>query len=250
MLFQNAVMGKVPPMGGAAEAGIILHSIFEDVQKGELAPSSFDMKQRFEIEVEDWNMKLRDKDDIEFEHSIVTDVLLENGRNAIDNWLNEVYNNLLDADRFEVEKNIVFDIGEESLIGCTLDRITWEGDEIHIHDWKTGKPLSGQNLITNLQPGVYIYAVFQEYGVFPESFTLHYLGEPYKAKTYIHQGDGIYIIKTPRKTYTLDVYETIEECRRIIKHINNGEFPANGKKWFCDKMCWYRKSGDCEEVSA
>lgn len=243
-LFLNAVMGKVPPMGGAAEAGILVHSILEDRQNGKLDINY--AEDRFTEEVEAWNKGLAGKDPKEFEYSLVTDEKLQNGKDGIWCWENHVAPMLRNGE-FKTEYNIKFDVEEESMIGCTLDRIEWDEDgEIHIHDWKTGKPLAGQQLIKNLQPGVYIYAIYKQFGKWPASFTLHYIGEKYINKTYNRTGDGLYEIRTTKNIYNLNVMETIAHCKKIIRHINAGEFPANGKKWFCDGMCWYSKSGECK----
>lgn len=242
-LYLNAVLGKVPPMGGAAQAGVILHDIIEKMQNGEM--EWLETQDEFTERCEEWNKGLRKKSDLEFDYSLITDIKVHNGIDCLDNWYMNVRPKLNNR-QFITEKNIRFSIGEESDIGCTLDRVEWDDDsKIHIHDWKTGKPLAGQQLVKNLQPGVYIYAVYKEFGEWAETFSLHYIHAPYKRITYYHQGNGVYEVRTTKNVYTLNVLDTIEKCREIIRHINAAEFPANAKLWYCEGMCWYNKTGDC-----
>lgn len=150
---------------------------------------------------------------------------------------------------FETEKNIIFSMGDNlPSVSCTLDRIDFVGDAIHISDWKTGKPMSGQKLITDLQAPLYIQAVKEMYGKYPETFTFYYLANN-KVKQYKRvEGDGVkYVVASGRSLYTLDVEEALVRTKDILTKINNKQFsmPTEVHQYYCTNMCYFYKSGIC-----
>ena len=154
---------------------------------------------------------------------------------------------------FLTEYKIEYSIDEKlPLVNCTVDRISFVGDAIHIHDWKTGKPMSGKQLIKDLQPPIYIYGVYKEFRKMPKTFTLHYLNAE-KNLTYTHIGGMKYEVKTSRSKYILDVEDAIERTRTILTDIKKNKFEIIDDKehlWRCDKMCWFGISGECESFQA
>lgn len=150
-----------------------------------------------------------------------------------------------------VEKNIIYSIDEGlPSISCTLDRIDFIDGKIHVSDWKTGKPMSGKKLIEDLQPPLYIEAIKQEYGEYPETFTLYYLAHK-KSFQYIRNEDGTYTVKTSRNEYVLNIPEHLERTRDILIKINNGQFIMHKDvhQWYCKNMCYFYKSGICMSTS-
>lgn len=238
-LYLQLIEGITPPMNSYAELGILTHEIIEALQNGELEYSS--AKPILENKVEEWNTQAED------EYSVITMELLEVGKNSIDNFMKmkDLFN-----EEFLTEHRIEFSIREDlPTINCTLDRISFVNGKIHIHDWKTGKPMAGKQLAEDLQPPIYIYAVFKEFGVMPDTFTLHYLDKN-KNLTYKHTEGMTYEVSTTRRTYRLDVEEKMKEAEEILQNIKDHKFDIIEDKehlWRCSKMCWYHKSKICRD---
>lgn len=240
-LYLQMMEGIVPPMGSYAELGILTHELLEHIQNEEIdIPSA---KIMLRNAVEDWNSNTDD------EYSIIPLTLLETGLNCIDNFKTLIP--MLQADDFKTEYKIEFSVDEKlPTINCTVDRIAWKNSEIHIHDWKTGKPMSGKKLVEDLQPPIYLYGVYKEFGIQPKTFTLHYLNHN-KNITYKHIEDWTYEVSTSRNVYRLNVLNAIERSRNILSNIKKHKFTIIEDKehlWRCSKMCWYHKSGICKDM--
>lgn len=238
-LFLLLVEGIEPPMSKYAQLGITVHSILEHLQTGKITTAS--ALERLQEDVDEWNLNTQD------EYSIIPIDLMEVGRNCIKNFNN--IKPLLVCDDSVIEEKIQFSL-DKSLpdVTCTLDRISFVNGGIHIHDWKTGKPMSGKKLIEDLQPPLYIYAVYKKYGKMPESFSLHYLNTM-KILTYRRIDDNTYRVKTARSEYTLKIDEALEKTKRILKGISAQRFNIPEEKdvsWYCKSMCWYGLSGYCK----
>ena len=241
-LYLQLVQAIEPPMSRYAQLGIIVHAIIEDIQKGRLTPGA--AKVRLYNEVEKWNMSTQD------EYSIINDELLDVGSRCLTNIYRIL--SVLEAEtKFETEKKIIYSIDKKLPdISCTLDRIGFIDDKIYIHDWKTGKQMTGKQLIEDLQPPLYLYAIRKEYGVMPESFILHYL-DVEKNIVYKKIDDDNYEVSTTRKTYNLCISDALNRTRGILDGINKQKFeiPDDGKiSWYCDKMCWFGISGTCRKL--
>lgn len=239
-LYLQLIENIEPPMSKYAQLGIIAHAIFEDMQHQRLSQEQ--ARGRLITEVEDWNMNTEET------YSIIDDKLLQQGLRCINNFT--LLLPKLKGD-FKTEKKIIYSIDKKLPdISCTLDRISFVNDEIHIHDWKTGKPLSGKALIEELQPPLYLYAIKKEYGKMPETFTLHYL-DVMKNIKYRRIDDDNYEVKTSRKKYNLSISDSLNRTRKILDGINKQKFPIpedNKIAWYCDKMCWYGMSGTCRKL--
>jgi len=239
-LYLQLVLGIVPPMGKHAQLGVILHELVDKMSSNLINLTQ--AKLELERTVEEWNLSTEDT------YSIIPFDLLDNGMVCLDNF--ELIKDEFSSD-FKAEHNIKFSLDDDlPSISCTLDRISFDGDKISVHDWKTGKPMSGKKLVTDLQPPLYMYAVYKEFGVMPDSFTLHYL-QPNKHITYSKVDDMIYEVKTSKSTYTLDVNEALERTKEILKGIKNNQFNIPDSKthiWRCSNFCWYGLSGKCSGV--
>ena len=236
-LYLELILGIAPPMGKHAQLGIIVHEL---IDKDAHYPTTLaQMKLELVEKIEEWNLKTDD------EYSIITVELEEAGMLCLENYF--LIRNEFGKD-FETEKQIKFSIDDNlPKISCTLDRIEKVDGDIHIHDWKTGKPMSGQKLVTDLQPPLYIYAVFTEYGIMPKTFSLHYL-QPNKHITYKYMGDNKYSVTTTRNTYELDILDAVERTKSILHDIKCNKFamPEEAKiRWKCDSMCWYGLTEKC-----
>ena len=236
-LYLQLVLGIEPPMGKHAQLGVIVHQLIDELS--EYDTTLEEAQKKMLEEIEKWNL------DTEEEYSIITSELEETGKNCLKNfWKIKNYF----KPTFKSEYNIKYSI-EDTLpkISCTLDRIEWNGKDIHIHDWKTGKPMSGKKLVEDLQPPLYIYAVYKEFGEMPKSFTLHYLNTD-KHITYKYMGDMIYEVKTSKNTYTLDIRQALEKTKKILNGIKHNKFnmpDGNTHLWRCNSLCWFGISGKC-----
>lgn len=227
--------GIEPPMGGAAQLGVIVHELIDKISHDKSLELEA-IKGELEDKVMDWNTNTDE------EYSIITDELLNNGFECLDSFwmIKDSFNS-----EFVSEHKIKFSIDDDlPMVSCTLDRINFVGDDIIICDWKTGKPMSGQKLITDLQPALYIYAVLSEYGRLPKSFNLFYLKHE-KVITYTLTGDMEYTVKTSRSEYKLDVNDALKRTKKILKGIKEGRFNKTGDTWRCNKLCWFGLSGKC-----
>lgn len=236
-LYLQLVLGIEPPMGKHAQLGIIVHELIDKISHYDVTLD--EMIQELKEEIEEWNLHTDE------EYSIITMELENIGIQCLNNfWL------IKDqfGRKFESEYNVKYSLDDDlPMISCTLDRIAWNGKDIHIHDWKTGKPMTGQKLIKDLQPPLYIYAVYKEFGELPKTFTLHYLN-PNKHLTYKLVGDMRYEVKTSRNTYVLDINDALERTKEILKNIKDNVFTMPNEsthQWRCNNMCWFGISGKC-----
>ena len=239
-LYLQLILGIEPPMGKAAQLGVIVHELidlttYEDTTLEE-------MQSELERRVKEWN----EDENTDEEFSKIPQELLEVGKQCIDNFweIKDVF-----PKTFDSEKNMVFSIDEDlPKISCTADRVIKNKDGIHIYDWKTGKPMSGKKLIEDLQPPLYIYAVYKEYGEMPKTFTLHYLRNN-KIIVYEKVNDENYRVCTSRNAYILNIPSALEKTKKILKGIQNNHFnmpDERTSKWRCENMCWFGKSGKCK----
>lgn len=236
-LYLQLVLGIEPPMGSHAQLGVIVHELIDKA-----CNYDFPLKEalnELKEQVEKWNLSTDD------EYSIITMELEETGKMCLEYFYNSIK---IENDEFKSEYNIRYKIDDNlPMISCTLDNISFVKGKIHIHDWKTGKPMSGQKLVTDLQPPLYIYAIYKEFGKMPETFTLHYLKHK-KDIVYRKISDSVYEVKTTRKAYTLDINEAIERTRKVLGQIKRNEFSMPDDKthlWRCNNMCWFGTSGKC-----
>lgn len=236
-LFRN----MIPPMGRHAELGVIVHDIID-----KLKTHNQPLEESITIlrnEVIAWN---EEQDD---EYSIITDDLIETGEICLTNYYNI-------KDQFEgsseSEENIIFKIRDDlPEVSCTLDRIVFKGDDIHIHDWKTGKPMSGKKLVTDLQPPLYIYGVYKKYGKYPKTFTLHYLkyNKDLVYNLITTEDDTIaYEVTTTRNTYVFTIDDMLQNVIKLLEGVKHNEFnmPSdNTHVWYCKNMCWFGLKNVC-----
>ena len=234
-LYLQLVKGVVPPTNDYAELGILIHQLI-------------DMMSNRLLTLEEAHIELAKQMEEKFKGNEKYDLFFNTGLSSLYKFaeLQDLF-----GDTFETEKNIIFDV-EAGLpsVSCTLDRIDFVGDHIHISDWKTGKPMSGQKLVNDLQPPLYIEAVRKEYGKYPTTFTLYYLAAD-KIKKYEHIGNGIYEVKSGKTTYTLNVSDALKRTKEILTKINNKQFtlPKDVSLWYCQNMCHHYTSGVCASAT-
>ena len=237
-LYLQMMEGITPPMSSHAQLGIIAHELIEKLQHNEI--DAYSAKVELLNRVEEWNVSTED------EYSVISIDLMNVGEKCI-NTFSTMIQPMLNDD-FKTEYKIEYSLDDNlPLVNCTLDRISFVGNDIHIHDWKTGKPMAGKQLVNDLQPPVYIYGVYKEFGTLPKTFTLHYLNTG-KNITYRHTEGMRYEVATSRKKYILDVSAALDRVKSILENIKKNKFEIIEDKehlWRCSKMCWYYSSGVC-----
>jgi CRISPR/Cas system-associated exonuclease Cas4 (RecB family) len=237
-LYLQLVKGVVIPDGEHAKLGTIVHQLI-DKSRNKLLNYQECMDE-FEVEFYECFSDAEDKE--------LSLRLYDRGIASLKTVWSIM--ELFPQGEFTSELNIIYSIDEKlPSISCTLDEVILVGEDIHISDWKTGKPMSGQKLITDLQPPLYIEAVKQKYGKYPKTFTLYYLEEG-KLKKYELTDESIptYTVRSGKTDYTLNVQDALKRTREILTKINNGVFnmPSNGThEWYCKSMCYFYKSEIC-----
>jgi len=238
-LYLELVKGVKPEANDYATLGTIIHHYLDLLSNHLLTKSQALTDMTAEIMVE-----LKDSDKIED--------FLKTSVKSIDKFIE--YQPSF-GDKFNTEENIIFSLDDSlPFVSCTLDRVDFVNDDIHIADWKTGKPMSGQKLITDLQPPLYIEAIHKKYREYPKTFTLYYLAHD-KIKMYklldATEGNVQYAVDSGRNTYTLNVTEALERTKEILKRINNKNFtmPKDVSSWYCTNMCSHYKTGVCASSS-
>lgn len=235
-VYLQLVTGITPPMSKAAQLGVIVHELIDE--KHTLEESYEELVNR----VNKFNSEVKESD---VEYSFITEDLIEVGKVCLENY-EKIKHNF--PEESYSEYNIKFDLGSElPLISCTLDRIIEKDGRLEVHDWKTGKPLTGQKLISDLQPPLYLYAVYKKMGRMPDSFTLHYLRTG-KEIVYEKVDNDTYQVRTKRSTYTLKINEALKRTREILRGIINKKFnmPSESSSWRCNRFCWFGISNTCQ----
>lgn len=236
-LYLELVKGVKPEPNDYATLGTIIHH-YLDMLSNDILDDNFSF------------IKLAQEIETEFKNNEKLEEFLLTGHKCISSFLE--IKSLLGKD-FTTEENIIFSLGDElPQVSCTLDRIDKVDNDIHISDWKTGKPMSGQKLITDLQPPLYIEAIHQKYGIYPKTFTLYYLAHnKLKVYTKLNTTHPTYEVQSGRNAYVLNIEEALNRTKDILKKINNKNFtmPKDIGQWYCTNMCSHYKTGICASSS-
>ena len=150
---------------------------------------------------------------------------------------------------FAVEETLHYSIGDDvPLVEFTMDLITEnENGNLDLHDWKTGKTLVGQTISSDLQAPIYIYGVQKHYNRIVDSFTFYYLNEG-KTRTFKRINSLVYECKVGKRSYYINLEDTIKEIKSIFNQIKKGNFniPQDTRKmYYTCKMCHLKEQGLC-----
>lgn len=234
----EVIDGIAPDVHPLAQLGIDLHDLYEQVQRGEVSVEELDLLINSII------------DDYEYD-----DEMKENMRDRA-KICNRNFKELLPTltnEAVAYEERLFFSVGKDlPQVTIAYDRL--EKDEqgnLHIVDWKTGKAMSGKKLTTDLQPALYLYAVKEKYGVYPESFRLIYLSDTYKdgsykEKVFHKKNDNEYVCYVGKKEYVQNITEQLKEVQKIFARIKSGKFGIPGKSigYHCD-ICHFKRVSKC-----
>lgn len=244
--YLQVVKGIEPPMGSHAQLGILVHDIIDRHEAFGLTVE--ECFHHLSNQVQLWNEAQTE------DYSIITEELYKVGQLCLANFFElKPYLDQYGQD-FTSEENIIFSVeGTDVQVSCTMDRIVRKNGEYHILDWKTGRPMAGKKLITDLQPPLYLYGIKQKYGKLPQTFTLFYL-QHNKQIVYslVDAEKMLYEVKTSRNTYTLDLNEALERTKEVIRNIAGKQFQMQSDSgvWRCKNMCWFGATKKCDGVDA
>jgi len=244
--YLQVVKGIEPPMSNYAQLGILVHDL---VDRNENYGLTIDeCYHELSEEVRKWNEENQD------EYSLISEELYQVGKLCLTNYFElRPYLDFGD-DASQSEENIIFEMdGTEVKVSCTLDRLVRRNGEYHILDWKTGRPMAGKKLVTDLQPPLYLYGVKQKYGKLPKTFTLFYLQHNKHIQYQLVDEEAmVYEVKTTRNTYRLDLNEALERTKEVIRNIAGKQFQmqTDGGSWRCKNMCWFGSAKKCDGVDA
>lgn len=236
--YQEVIMGNEMPPNEYTQVGSDLHELFEQAIKNPHYPirtMKEDFKQLFD----------------EYESSLYTfktpEQMWQRAVDSIDTFYT-VLPNL--GNVHTVEETIFTDIGENiPKVRITMDLITDDGKELHMHDWKTGAVMVGKKLSSDLQAPLYIYSVREHFKRDVASFTFYYLQEN-KTRTFHRNpiNPDEYICTVGKRDYKISLTDAIREVKSIFSRIKKGAFdPVQGgeNKYFTQKMCHLKALGLC-----
>ena len=233
--FKMEVIDQIPTGQSIyAKLGSFIHDEFEKHQLGErtinqIMENSIDALNSWDDEFEpDMIEKLKER----------TVKSVEGYAHIIPTLTNEIV---------ALEETIFFELDPElPKVRITMDRVDRDSEgNLHLHDWKTGKVMTGKKLSTDLQVPLYIYAIRSHYGVTPKSFTLYYVSEG-KTRTYNMVDEDTFVCTVRKKDYTISITEVLREVKSIFAKIKNGHFSIPDKpNFFTCKMCEFKTMGKC-----
>ena len=226
-----------------AQLGIDCHDLYDMVQRGKIDISEIDDridKIIDEYKFEGWLWEKYTADEFKTKAHICN----KNFKYLMKNVFGEP---------IAFEERIFFDVGKDlPQVTIAYDRL--EKDEfgnLHVIDFKTGKCMSGKKLTTDLQPALYIYAVYKQYGVYPETFRLYYLSDTYKDGSFkeriFHKASNTtYVCNVGKKSYTQDITAQLKEVKRVFGHIKNKHFSMPERENFKCRVCKFKEDGHCQ----
>ena len=234
----EVVDGIKPDPHPLAQLGIDLHDLYEQLQRNEISTEELDFLTEQFIEGYEYDEETKDN---------------MRNRAVICNRNFLALLPTLTNEAVAFEERLFFDVGKDlPQVTIAYDRLEKDKQgNLHIVDWKTGKAMSGKKLTTDLQPALYIYAVKEKYGVYPESFRLIYLSDTYKdgsykEKIFHKKNDNEYVCMVGKKEYVQNISEQIKEVQKVFARIKSKKFniPEKSIGYHCD-ICHFKKVGKC-----
>lgn len=239
--YREVIIGEAPPENIYAKLGIDLHELFDKKCKDDsFCPTPTDMIVEMGKLWQNYPEELFKDEDIKFK-------MWARAEDSIDNFY-KVIKRL--GEPFMTEEKMVFSVGEDlPWVQATFDRIDKNEDgTLSAMDWKTGKPLSGQKLSSDLQAPLYIYAIQEHYGMPVRDFTFYYLSEN-KERVFHRVDNENFICTVGKKEYHINLTDAIRRVQHIFSQIKKGNFniPRDTKSmYFACKMCHLKENGTCE----
>lgn len=176
------------------------------------------------------------------------DEMFQRATESLDTFYNVVLPDIQNV--FAIEETIFTNIGDNIPdVRITMDLITEEEGELHMHDWKTGRVMVGKRLSSDLQAPLYIYSVREHYKKPVKSFTFYYLQEN-KIRTFVRSetNPDEYSCFVGKREYKINVMDAVREVKSIFSKIKKGQFdpvPNSPDKFFTQKMCHLKELGLC-----
>lgn len=240
--LKQVIEGHDAPPTSYTQIGIDMHEIFEDACNGigNIANAMERMAIRF-----------NEYDDSLFSSGFASDnreEMWQRTKDSIETFFEGVLPTL-PKKPFTTEETIHFSVGEHlPKVEFTMDRIDQIDGELYMHDWKTGKVMTGQKLTTDLQAPLYIYGTQHHFNLPVRSFKFYYLKEN-KTREFVRtENPDIYECSVGKRIYRISLQEGVKEIQRVFTQIKKGNFniPQGKSMHFACKVCHLKKEGKCE----
>lgn len=245
-----------------SKAGVDLHDLFDRASKGRLGARVGDHETRNKL-FQEWDGVFRRYETQEFEgcqRKLTVDEFKESmyqkGRRCIQNYWEWEQKQ---PAPWKTEETL-FNKFDESLPSAriTFDRINPipGSDMYELIDYKTGKPIVGKALSSNLQAPLYILNVENEYNIKIKRFVFVFLDGNGKGslvtRIFERVDDDKFECKVGSRTYTISLQETVRRIKKVFSRIMNNDWniPQNVNLWKCDNQCEIPKRGLCEGGTA
>jgi len=236
--YQEVINGHTMPQNEYTQVGSDVHEIIEDALKGKIGyAEAMSMKKAYFDKYDDELFQFKTKEEMR-----------KRAKDSLETFFSEVLPQVEGI--FAIEETIFTNIGDDIPdVRITMDLITEEDGELHMHDWKTGAVMVGQKLSTDLQAPLYIYSVLKRYNKPVKSFTFYYLQEN-KTRTFERSevNPDEYICRVGRREYVINLTDAIREVKSIFSRIKKGAFDPDytaKNRYFVQKMCHLQHMGLC-----
>ncbi len=236
--YMEVIKGFEQPPTIYTQLGIDVHDLL-DKASNDKSITEKDMWLEF---LEKWD----NYDSVLFDSPEQKDTMFERAKNSIHNGFKYIQG--LGAPHC-TEQKMTFKISDDlPMISATADRVDIKGNALHVIDWKTGKPLTGQKLSSDIQAPLYIYAIENHFDKKVESFTFAYLNNN-ATRVFERINDDRFVCAVKKNRYEISLQETISLVTKILTKIKNNNFNVpnhNQSMYFTCKMCHLREKGMCE----
>ncbi len=235
--LHEVIKGIEQPKNIYSQLGIDLHALFDKLNK----KPSYSKKQMTDDFKSCW-----EKYPDEIFNGVCKDKMYKRAIDSIDTAYSIIPSM---GEPFASEETIEFSVGKNlPKVSTTADRVDEIGDELEIHDWKTGTVMIGKKLSTDIQAPLYIYGVQDKYKRPVRRFTFHYFSEN-KQRVFERVANDIYKCTVGKRDYVFNITDAIKEVQRVFSKIQQGHFniPSDTRKmYYTCKVCHLREMEICQ----
>lgn len=236
--YQEVIKGHAMPPNEYTQVGSDVHEVIENaILNGLSYNDAYVLIDNYFNDYEDELFKSKTKEE-----------MYKRATDSIDTFYDKVLPSIRNV--FAVEETIFTNLGDNIPdMRITMDLITKEDGELHMHDWKTGGVMVGKKLSSDLQAPLYIYSVLKHYDKPVKSFTFYYLQEN-KTRTFVRSeiNPDVYVCTVGKREYKVVLQDAIREVKSLFSKIQKGLFnpiQPGPDKYFTQKMCHLKELGLC-----